>query len=141
MKNQNLPKDFIFVPTALSITDGYLTFYSPENESNVSYTAIPNGKSKAETVKCECLKTISQNLKHNTIDLLKMDIEGFEYDVLKNIIEENIRPKQLLIEFHHFFPEIGNIKTEEMIFFLEKNGYRLYNVADSFCEYAFVFDK
>ena len=54
------------------------------------------------------------------------------------MIKENIKPKQLLVEFHHFFPEVGNDKTEKMIQTLEQNGYSLFNVADSFCEYSFL---
>ena len=75
---------------------------------------------------------------HEKIDLLKIDIEGFEYPVLDNILEDKINIHQLLVEFHHFFPEVGNSKTEEMIQKLEHQGYRLFSVSDSFCEYSFI---
>jgi len=54
-------------------------------------------------------------LKHSKIDLLKMDIEGAEYSVLKDMESVNIRPKQLLIEFHHRFPNVGIGETKKAI--------------------------
>jgi len=37
---------------------------------------------------------------HTHIDLLKIDIEGAEYQVLDNMLHENILPTILCIEFH-----------------------------------------
>lgn len=141
LRTQYLPNDFKFHPIGLSDEDGVLIFYTPEDKNNISHTISPSLGSEAIEVPCQKLKTIAQMMKHDHIDLLKMDIEGFEYKVLDNMLADNLRPKQLLIEFHHFFPEIGNNRTEDMIQKLENNGYRLFNVADSFCEYSFVFQN
>jgi FkbM family methyltransferase len=139
LNGQKLPKEFVFHPWALSTTDGVLTFYTPENDAHISHTALPGANSKAVEVPSKCLPTILQLIDHQHIDLLKMDIEGFEYDVLTDMLSKNIRPKQLLIEFHHFNKQIGNAKTEQMIALLEKSGYRLFSIADSFSEYSFVY--
>jgi len=48
-----------------------------------------------------------RELRHASIDLLKMDIEGAEYDVLADMISQRIPVKQLLVEFHHRWPQIG----------------------------------
>lgn len=135
---QKTPANFIYHPVALSDEDGSLTFYTPENEAHISHKAFASEHSKAVIVTCKKLSSILKELGDKQIDLLKIDIEGFEYAVLENMIRENIKPKQLLVEFHHFFPEVGNSKTEDAIRFLEKNGYRLFNAADSFCEFSFV---
>lgn len=140
IKKQDLYDKFLFYPIALSEKDGLMTFYSPKDELNVSHTIIKNTDSKAVEVECKCIESISNMLNHTNIDLLKMDIEGFEYSVLENMLSSKIRPKQLLIEFHHFYPEIGNIRTENIIKLLEKNSYELFAIADSFCEYSFVFN-
>jgi FkbM family methyltransferase len=139
LSTQSPPVEFLFYPIGLSHEDGTLVFYSPENENFISHKAYAEPSSKAIEVKCQKLGTISKNLGHTSIDLLKIDIEGFEYNVLLDIISSNIRPKQLLVEFHHFFPEVGNAKTEDAIQYLEANGYRLFDVADSFCEYSFIY--
>lgn len=141
LKKQDYPKQFIFQPIALSSYDGILTFYSPENENHISHKLIPSENSKAVNVPCNKLKSLIDKNNHNHIDLLKMDIEGFEYSVIDELLLSNVLPKQLLIEFHHFFPEIGNKKTEDAIKKLQDNGYELFAVADSFCEYSFIYTK
>ena len=141
LKTQQITLDFKFYPVGLSNQDGYLTFYTPENQNNISHTILPSPLSQAIDVPCQKVSTIAASLNHETIDLLKMDIEGFEFLVLDNLLADKIRPKQLLIEFHHFFPEIGNKRTEDMIQKLEKNGYNLFSVSDSFCEYSFVYKE
>lgn len=138
LKTQNIAQEFVFHPIGLSHEDGTLTFYTPKNEQNISHTAHKSENSVAMEVSCKKLATILKELKHEKIDVLKMDIEGFEYAVLENMIKERIFPTQLLVEFHHFFPEKENSDTENMISFLATNGYQLFNVSDSFCEYSFI---
>ena len=43
---------------------------------------------------------------------MKMDIEGAEYDVINNLIETSVRPKQILVEFHHRFEGVELYKTK-----------------------------
>ena len=50
----------------------------------------------AETIN---IKTILQNHKIEHIDILKLDIEGGEFEVLNDIIKNKIYPDQLLVEF------------------------------------------
>lgn len=136
---KNLPKEFIFHSLGLANKDGELTFYLPVNDSNVSHTTSATGSQKTIKVICSKLETIMRENCHAKIDLLKMDIEGFEIDVIKDIVSSNIKIDQLLVEFHHFFPDYGNSITEELIKLLEKNNFRLFNVSNSFCEYSFKY--
>ena len=62
---------------------------------------------------------------HDSIDLLKIDIEGFEYEVLESCLAERIPIKQICVEFHDFFPEIPKAKTRAMIRALESHGFDL----------------
>jgi FkbM family methyltransferase len=62
---------------------------------------------------------------HKFIDLLKIDIEGFEYEVLESCLEQRVPIKQVCVEFHDFFPEIARAKTRNMIRELESHGYDL----------------
>ena len=138
LNTQKLPLGFIFFNFALSNYDGLLTIYAPENDNNISHTIMLNNDKNSLNVKCYNLKTIQSMLKHSNIDLLKMDIEGFEYDVIDDIIKNNIKPKQILLEFHHFYPTIGNIKTELYINKIKQYGYNLFYVSNNFCEFSFI---
>jgi FkbM family methyltransferase len=62
---------------------------------------------------------------HTFIDLLKIDIEGFEYEVLESALAANIPIKQICVEFHDFFPEIPKAKTTNMIRLLGSHGFDL----------------
>jgi FkbM family methyltransferase len=62
---------------------------------------------------------------HTSIDLLKIDIEGFEYEVLENCLSAHIPIKQICVEFHDFYPEIPKKKTSAMIETLRSNGFEL----------------
>lgn len=61
------------------------------------------------------------NLVNKNFDFLNIDIEGFEFDVLKQINFKKFRPKLIAIEIH------GNLqlkKNTNVIKILEKNKYR-----------------
>jgi hypothetical protein len=77
-------------------------------------------------------------LGHDKIDLLKMDIEGAEYSVLADLLASHIRVDQLLVEFHHRFPEVGVNKTKGAIKALNAAGYRIFSVSPSGEEFGFL---
>jgi hypothetical protein len=78
-----------------------------------------------------CLSSIATRLGHARIDLLKMDIEGAEYEVLEELLASPIKPNQLLIEFHHRFPTIGLEKTADMIRRLQMAGYKIFAISET----------
>jgi FkbM family methyltransferase len=77
------------------------------------------------TLPCTSLPLEMEMNGHDSIDLLKIDIEGFEYEVLESCIAKHIPIKQICVEFHDFFPEIPRAKTKCMIRALESHGFEL----------------
>jgi hypothetical protein len=67
-----------------------------------------------------------------------MDIEGFEYSVLDDILSTEIRPRQLLVEFHHTMYGINATETKRAVTKLEADGYKLFFVSSVGLEYGFV---
>jgi FkbM family methyltransferase len=90
-----------------------------------SGTWLKAGGSGSETLPCTSLAREMEMNGHDSIDLLKIDIEGFEYEVLESCLAEQIQIKQLCVEFHDFFPEIPAAKTKGMIRVLESHGFDL----------------
>ena len=84
------------------------------------------------------LMTIMEMLGHDHIDVLKMDIEGAEYGVIADLLSCNIRVDQLLVEFHHRWPELGLQKTKRAIRELNRAGYQIFNVSLNGEEYSFL---
>ncbi len=60
-----------------------------------------------------------------SIDLLKMDIEGSEFEVLENMFSEEIYPRQMVIDFHHLILK-GGLKKLENILNRIKDDYDLF---------------
>ena len=79
-------------------------------------------------------------LNHTYIDLLKMDIEGSEYSVINDILASNVRPKQMLVEFHHRFQNIGINETKKALEIMKKMGYKLFFVSQSGEEFSFILE-
>ena len=72
------------------------------------------------------------------IDLLKMDIEGAEYEVLEGLLQSEIQPRQLLVEFHHRFVEQGLERTYDIIARLRKTGYGIIAISEIGREISFL---
>ena len=109
----------------------------------MSFTAMDRGsRSRQEGVEVPVrrLSTLLRDVGHSRIDLLKMDIEGAEYDVLRTLEADGIYPPQLLVEFHHRFYPDGIERTRAAIQHLNELQYRLVAVSSSGEEYTFVRD-
>ncbi len=130
VRSLHLPRTLVFEETGLAAYDGSASFYLPDNPDYVSATIAPRHDGQNfVNVRVERLKTIMKRYGHDHIDLLKMDIEGAEYDVVNDIIESGIEINQLLIEFHHRFAEIGIEKTKKALQQLRNSGFRLFHVS------------
>ena len=140
LSSQLLPEQFNFHPYGLADYDGNCTFHPPANPSYVSHTMLH--RRGVETAAIELpvyrLSTIMRSLTHDRVDILKMDIDGAEYGVLKDILDSGIRPGQLLVEFHHRWPEIGIEKTRRAISELNSFGYKIFSISPSGEEYGFL---
>ena len=63
---------------------------------------------------------------HDRIDLLKLDIEGSEYDVIEHILERRIPVRQICVEYHHgILPGIRRSDTIRSMIKLARRGYQL----------------
>ena len=83
---------------------------------------------------------ITRKLGHKKVDILKMDIEGSEYDVIDSILDSDVRIDQILIEFHERFFDDGFNKTMDLIKKIEKKGYKLFGISESKEELSFILD-
>lgn len=79
----------------------------------------------SDSIPCTTLPAELKKNRHTSIDLLKIDIEGFEYEVLESCFSAHIPIKQICVEFHDCYPEIPKKKTTAMIETLRSNGFEL----------------
>lgn len=140
LATQAVPSELRVIPCGLADYDGTARFNPPIDAKHVSHTMLsrPATQASAIEVPVRRLETIMNDLGHDRIDLLKMDIEGAEYDALDDMIQSHILPRQLLVEFHHRFPGVGMRRTQQAIRQLNHAGYRLFHVSQSQMEFSFL---
>jgi hypothetical protein len=78
-----------------------------------------------------------ERFNHRHVDLVKMDIEGFEYEVIEEMILSHTKPQCLLVEFHHLIYGIGVERTYETVQRLVSEGYRIFWISPLGREYGF----
>jgi FkbM family methyltransferase len=138
LANQTLPARFRFQGLGIADYDGTARFSPPLVREHVSHTMLEIKTSlPAVEAPVQRLSTIMKSLGHDRIDLLKMDIEGAEYAVLEDLLASHLCVHQLLVEFHHRWPQIGARKTKEIIRELNLNGYQIFSVSPSGEEFSF----
>ena len=134
-------KNFNFYPIGISKDKGSRLFYLPKNDKHVSGSLekiSTINQEMAVKLDFDTLKNQMKKNKHHKIDLLKMDIEGSEYDVIDSILTDNIEVDQILVEFHPHLIQNGRIKTKSSIIKLESFGYKCFARSNSFLEYSFI---
>lgn len=103
---------------------GVSEFSIPSDPEEGSFT-IKRSDGPSEEFQCYNLEHLMKERGQNHIDLLKMDIEGFEYGIIEEIVEKSIRINQICVEFHHFLSNISRKKTRKAISALRARGYAL----------------
>lgn len=134
---------FKYFEYGIAAYDGKTKFFLPANDEYVSCTTYNRwGYDESKRMPLEVvvkkLSTMMQENGHSHIDLLKMDVEGSEYSVIDNILEENISIKQICLEVHHRFPGMGIGKTKRMVRNMNKNGFYIVAISKTKEEYTFV---
>jgi FkbM family methyltransferase len=140
LKAQRLPGQFRWQELGIAAYDGRATFFAPANPGHVSHSVVPPVGSDRQRVEVDVrrLSSIMGSLGHDRVDILKLDIEGAEYEVLDDILAGRVRPGQLLVEFHHRVAGIGVDRTRRAVAGLKAAGYRIFSVSDTGEEYGFI---
>ncbi|MBK8967766.1 MAG: FkbM family methyltransferase [Lewinellaceae bacterium] len=80
--------------------DGTLNFFTPENQAHVSHSLVNLQKSDASIqVPVRTLQSVLDDLGHQHIDLLKLDVEGAEYQILNAVLSAKIPIGVLCVEY------------------------------------------
>lgn len=134
---------FHFSPYGISLKTGTEKFYLPANSKGVSASMVVSEAVNKENyleVNMKSFNDICKHFKHRHIDLLKIDIEGSEYEIIPNILNTDITITQLLVEFHdRFFQD--EIKSKKIIEFCKNKGFEVFASSLNYEEISFINTK
>ena len=116
-----------------------MDFFPPSKASSTHFSPIDRYGDTNNIVRAPVkdIDTIASELNHKEVDLLKMDIEGAEYEVIEALPKNRVAINQILIEFHHMYKGILISKTVDAISTLSNLGFELFNISQRTYEFSF----
>lgn len=123
------PRRFKFLEIGLYNTNSVLQFWAPKIPSRVSYSVV-NLQKTNEFFEAQCVRLQDLCVANDIdkIEILKLDIEGAEYAVLKDLAAGVIRPRVVCVEFDEG-PNLGDHEASQRILHavreIKQVGYRL----------------
>lgn len=129
-----------FLPYGLAGQDSEQEFYYPSNVEHVS-CSIVNLQKTTQSFRAQCyrLATLMAIQGDVRLDLLKMNIEGAEYEVIDDLVASNLIPATLLIVFdegHTPMDELAPDRISRYVMKLSEAGMRC--VAIEGCNATFI---
>lgn len=109
--------------------DRMMRFYAPANPAHVSHSIV-NLQHTTDYFEADCrtLQTVMRTLGHSGLSMLKLDVEGAEYEILGSLVESNIRPAVLCVEFDEGYNPLDSeylSRIVRMVSRVQACGYRL----------------
>ncbi len=141
---QGVPAAFRVRELGVADYDGVASFAPPKNPEHISHSLLDGaGSDPAARVEFQVrrLATLLAELGHTSLDLLKMDVEGAEYGVLEDLLKGALRPRQILLEFHHGMHGIPVSRTERALAGLQAVGYRIFDAQPSGREFSLLLSE
>lgn len=104
-----------FHPWGVWSSDQQMQFYAPKDPAHVSHSLV-NMQHTTDyfTADCRRPRSIMNALGHKSVDLLKLNIEGAEYEVMRALFEDQIRPSIICINFDELHTRIDASARERL---------------------------
>jgi FkbM family methyltransferase len=116
-----------------------LKFFIDEKNSLTSSLLEQSGHSPAYDVEAITLEESLDLIGESKVDLIKIDIEGAEFDIIDRMDNKTAeRINSLLIEYHDFYFPEGMAKVQKMENKLKSMGYKIYRCPIPAVKYVFA---
>ena len=108
-----------FYQLGLASRTGDVGFDGPDDPNEMSHKP-----GRDHLFPCVTVSDLARRRHETRIDLLKMNIEGFEYSVLREVLRSGFSIDQICVSFHDTFQGIPTFRTIEAIIDLYLHGFR-----------------
>jgi len=141
---ENPQENFQFIQKALSHTNEKIKIYKNHNPEWVSESILRSHNMVSDDYYEAESTTLEELLKrYPDVSLIKMDIEGSEYDLIDNLTD--LKTPQVCVEFHHFCSEKTWEDTKRCILKMGEVGYKRFlekpNSQQKYSELTFIHDE
>jgi FkbM family methyltransferase len=155
IRKQNLPDALEFHSWGLAAFDGELTFYPPRKAGNTHYSQecrrrpwvrylVPRAGDRSPPPVLAPVRRLQSTLAalgHPRVDVLKLDVEGSEFEAIPDILASGIEIDQLLVEIHYHFPSRSLRQGLRLIEQIQAAGFRCFHISPRGFEFSFVREK
>jgi FkbM family methyltransferase len=127
---------FVHLPCAIAATDAFLTFHeSRVNESGSildDHVNITHDPTTSYDVEALTLGSLLKRIGVETVEILKLDLEGAEYELFDRMTPEELSPfKQVFVEFHHHaVSHFGEADTRRIVDRIAGFGFKQFSLDD-----------
>jgi len=124
----------VFSPIGIGSRSGrqdYLGEYDRDDNLTYLYSAMPSKKMnegseiRPVVIEQRSVGDLMEELAHSSVSLLKLDVEGNEYEVLQSLIDSPVEIRQIAVEFHYRFRGHSILETWKLLNRLKRLGYQI----------------
>ena len=109
-----------------------LKFYLPNDPTHVSHSLV-NAQETSDYIEVpvDRLSNIMRANQHKSLDLLKLDIEGAEYNVLDSIFADQLSVKIICVEFDRYRNPVNEVFSQRILSYVRQIVARGYLIIDA----------